>query len=132
MENKFGPKRQSDPYKIYEGKEVRCVGKNGSSVGILQEIDQFDINYSLMLSMISVSLPNINGKWVEDVYVDEKIPTKIKKGDIDKIEPLPEGYMFELAKRIQYHAQKGHQDLKKPSLKSRLKESIRVLRGKDF
>jgi hypothetical protein len=135
MTNTFEPKKQPDPYKIYEGKEVRCIVKNGSSIGVLQEINPSDISYSLMPSLISINLPNEHGKWIDNVYICEEIPTKIKKGEIDKIEPLPEGYMFEIAKRIRYHAQKGYEnspEKEKPSLKSRLKKSIRVLRGKDF
>jgi hypothetical protein len=136
MKNKFGPpEKQKDPYQIYEGKEVRVIGKSGSSLGILQEINPRDNNYSLMPSLISVNLPNEYGNWIDNVYINEEDPTKVRKSDIDKIEPLPEGYMYELAKRIRYHSDKGHEEIpikEKLSLRDRLIGAVNILRGKGF
>jgi len=93
---------QYNRYEEYVGKEVRVITPNNSYLGILQQTNSSDQDICLIPSIISVSLPGPNGKWIEDYYIDKEKPTKIRKDLTGIIQSVPTGYMEEICKRNYY------------------------------
>ena len=116
-----------DEYEQYVGKEVRIIGRGGFQIGILSKINSQSPDYSLLPSLVPVNLPKTKGKWTEHYWVNEGIPTKIKKGLVEVIQEVPEGYMSEIVRRTN-----EINNQKKLPFKERIKSAYRTLRGKSI